>query len=354
MGTTLTLGPAPAPPTIFVSSTYFDLRAIRQELEQHLSSLGYRPVLFESAGAIPNVPAALSALRHASQADICVLIVGSRYGTADSETNLSWTHREFLTARDLGRPVFAFVDRDTLVKYELYRDRRDPSFWTQAEVRLFSMLEEVSEIGSRFPFESLPQLKAILQQQLVSYFGYLVRSYASFDLMAPTSAGGWNSLGVAENRRGNFGRALYCYRKALELDPQRRDARGNVVKSLRSLGRLEDAEREAQLGIQLHPDHPRLRTLLIWVLIAAERFDAAVAESRRLTKDFPNDDRVWATMAKVYRRLNRREEALEAQRRAVEIMPTDPKRVRFLRELEGPVVPYDVGEDSSEDEQYGS
>ncbi|MFQ5674304.1 MAG: DUF4062 domain-containing protein [bacterium] len=107
----------PAPLRVFVSSTYYDLKSVRQELMKFLSELGFEPVLFETAGAVPNIPAADSALQHAAQADICVLIVGTSYGTKSESSNLSHTHIEFRTAMDRGRPIFSFVEQETLTKF---------------------------------------------------------------------------------------------------------------------------------------------------------------------------------------------------------------------------------------------
>ena len=37
-------------PRVFVSSTYYDLKYVRNNLEQFISRMGYDPVLFERGG----------------------------------------------------------------------------------------------------------------------------------------------------------------------------------------------------------------------------------------------------------------------------------------------------------------
>jgi hypothetical protein len=214
MDVTFSVGEVPNPPKVFISSTYYDLRPVREELESYLLDLGYSPVLFESAAPLPGISAPTSALRHASQADICCLIVGSRYGSM-MDTGISWTHEEFRAARDLLKPIFTFVQKETLVTYELYRTRENKSFWVDEELKLFALIDEISTHGSRYPFASLPDLKETLRFHLISYYGYLIRRYAAIDLVSPRTAAGWNTLGVSESRRGEYGKGLFCYRQAL-------------------------------------------------------------------------------------------------------------------------------------------
>ncbi len=76
-----------AKPRIFVSSTYYDLKHIRNSLEAFIEGFGYEPVLFES-GDIPfrhNAPMDESCYSEISNCNMLVLIIGGRVGSPASE-----------------------------------------------------------------------------------------------------------------------------------------------------------------------------------------------------------------------------------------------------------------------------
>ena len=75
-----------AKPRIFVSSTYYDLKHIRNSLEAFIDNLGYEAVLFES-GDIPfhhDVPIDESCYVEIQTCHMLVLIIGGRYGSPSS------------------------------------------------------------------------------------------------------------------------------------------------------------------------------------------------------------------------------------------------------------------------------
>lgn len=313
---------APTPPRIFVSSTYFDLKSVRQELMDFLEILGLQPVLFEMAGAIPNIPAASSALQHAAQADLCLLIVGSRYGSSSEREDISYTHGEFRTALDMGRPIFIFVERETLVKFEMFRKRSESNFWNDEERHLFSFIEELSQRGTRFPFDSLPELKQSIKYQISSYFGYLIREYAQLDSIAPMTAMGWITLGnQLWNKRGQLGAALFCYRKALELDENHRFALENLARALRLTGRPMEAIPLLKKGIELYPGLSVYRRELAYALFYADEKDESIQVAELAAQEFPQDARVFTTLSEVYWNIERKEDAAKAAKKAYEIRP---------------------------------
>ena len=306
---------------MFVASTYFDLKQVRNELQHFLRELGLEPVLFETAGAVPGLPAPDSALQHAAQADICILIVGESYSST-SEASVSYTHHEYRVARDNKRPVFAFVERRALARYQLYQKRSDPSFWKQEKRALFSFLTEISGYGTRFPFETIAELKQGLRYQLASYFGYLVREYGELDSVRPRTALGWLELGNRLwDRRGRFGSALLCYRRALSIDPEHRHAIANLGRALRLTGRSQEAIPILRSGIRLYPSMSIYRRELIKCFAEVGTEDEALTEAAETAAAFPDDPLVFVAVAHQYWRCGRKREAALAAKRAYELRP---------------------------------
>lgn len=127
-----------AKPRIFVSSTYYDLKHIRNTLEAFIDSFGYEAVLFES-GDIPfhhDQSLDESCYAEIKNCHMLVLIIGGRYGsaTSDSERPIgseleaayeyfnSITKKEYESARKRDIPIYIFVEKNVLAEYQTYKD----------------------------------------------------------------------------------------------------------------------------------------------------------------------------------------------------------------------------------------
>lgn len=111
-----------AAPTVFVSSTFYDLRYVREGLKRFVDSLGYIPILSEEGTVFydPATTAAESCLTEVLNADLFVLIIGGRYGSKLPDGR-SITNAEYEAARKNGIPIFALVEQGTYNDYSLYR-----------------------------------------------------------------------------------------------------------------------------------------------------------------------------------------------------------------------------------------
>jgi hypothetical protein len=151
-----------AKPRIFVSSTYYDLRHIRNSLEAFIETLGFESVLFES-GDIPfhhDVPLDESCYAEIQTCHILVLIVGGRYGSPSSgkqplsvedrekacKAYNSITKREYEAARKKDIPIFIFVEKNVLAEHRTYKANRDNSSIHYAHVDnigIFQLLDDI-------------------------------------------------------------------------------------------------------------------------------------------------------------------------------------------------------------------
>lgn len=150
-----------AKPRVFVSSTYYDLRHIRDRLEAFIEGFAYDPVLFES-GDIPfrhDVPLDESCYAEILSCHILILIIGGRYGSPTSEEKSnrkdevdkryefysSITRKEYLTARERDIPIFIFVEKNVLAEYETYKQNKNNSIsYAHVEsVNVFRLLDEI-------------------------------------------------------------------------------------------------------------------------------------------------------------------------------------------------------------------
>ena len=95
--------------SIFISSSFRDLRDIRTEIVKEILKIGHIPVGMElfRAGNDKNL---LFIEKEIQTCDIFVLLVGSRLGTKVSlDKKSSYTEWEYSKACELGKPTFVFL-----------------------------------------------------------------------------------------------------------------------------------------------------------------------------------------------------------------------------------------------------
>ena len=163
-------------PTVFVSSTCYDLKQIRTDIKNFFEEqLGYEVLLseYDSFPLDPNVGTVDNCLRVvAERADIFVLIVGCRYGSV-TETGHSVTNMEYLKAKAKGIPIYAFVDKSILSILPLWRDNPNGNFQSTVDTpKLFEFVDTFRGSGGiwSFGFESAQNIISTLKSQLSYLF----------------------------------------------------------------------------------------------------------------------------------------------------------------------------------------
>lgn len=122
--------------------------------------------------------------------------------------------------------------------------------------------------------------------------------------------------------RGEFGMAVECGRKALDLHPYFSLGRSHYAQALEFAGRLEEALVEYRLACVMSPDFPRLRAEEARCLARCGRIEEAAASLRELEKLRCTEYVDAYPLAFVYDALGRKEEAFrELERAAAEGSP---------------------------------
>lgn len=198
---------------VFVSSTCYDLQAIRGQLRSMLSSMGYEPVMSDQSDVIydPRIHTHSSCLREVENCDLVVLIVGSRFGgvvvpkaleaidfeqlkaisrsdkTAEFRPNISITQAEVLQAIQIGLPVFAFIDVGVMRDHLTYEKNKKKPIISQIDFssidksetapyifEFINFLRLRSENNSVFEFSRFEDIEAQLKRQWGGLFQRLL------------------------------------------------------------------------------------------------------------------------------------------------------------------------------------
>ena len=162
-------------PSIFVSSTCYDLGQVRLNIKSLIESLGLTPVLSEHESFPVNafndtISNCLENVRN--KADILFLIVGGRYGfqTANGK---SVTNLEYLEAKKKGIPVFVFIDQKILDILPLWKKNPESDFSGYVDNNvLFDFVEQLKHYNANwvFGFNSSDDIEAVIKHQIPYLF----------------------------------------------------------------------------------------------------------------------------------------------------------------------------------------
>ena len=159
-------------PTVFVSSTCYDLQQIRTDIRNFLGDqLGYDVLLSEynSFPLDPNLNTVDNCLRAVNErADIFVLIIGCRYGST-TETGYSVTNLEYINAKAKNIPIYVFVDKKILNSIHIWKDNPTGNYKSIVDTpALFDFVDEVRSRDSywTYGFETAQDIISTLKNQL--------------------------------------------------------------------------------------------------------------------------------------------------------------------------------------------
>ncbi len=128
---------------VFISSTFSDLECVRSELIDATLRAEHYPIAMEHFHGGPKDLPLIS--KKIKEADIFVIVVGSRLGSSISTEELAFIQKEYLLALDAKKPVLAYLLDD-----QQYRDMRKLFEVGDAERAKDKILDEFRELIQRY------------------------------------------------------------------------------------------------------------------------------------------------------------------------------------------------------------
>ena len=176
-------------PRIFISSTCYDLKFVREDLADFIRGYDYEPILSENGdiGYTPGQNLDKSCYAAMQTADMVILIIGSEYGSAASgetknefEEYISITRNEFRTAIDAGVPIFTMIDKKVMAEYGIYEENIEEiekkslkiKFKITKDLNVFRFIKEIknSVILPIQEFEKSADIKGFISKQWADMF----------------------------------------------------------------------------------------------------------------------------------------------------------------------------------------
>jgi len=168
-----------AKPRIFISSTFYDLRHIREDIERFIKELGYEPVRNET-GSIPygkDEPPETYAYREVELCDIIIAVIGGRFGSeSQQDDGYSISQNELRRALERGIQVFIFIEKGVFAEFSTYllnKDRPETRYKFVDNTKIFQFIEELQKLPRNnpiSPFETSADIVTYLQVQWSGLF----------------------------------------------------------------------------------------------------------------------------------------------------------------------------------------
>ena len=168
-----------AKPRVFVSSTFYDLRQIREDLDRFISGLGYEGVLHEQGDIAygKDSPPEGYIHREIQMCDILVCVIGGRFGTESQEQpGSSITQLELKTAIDNQVQVFIFIEQGVHSEYSTYLINKETDgikYRFVDDIRIYQFIESVYNLPKNnpiAPFQTASDIVEFLRNQWAGLF----------------------------------------------------------------------------------------------------------------------------------------------------------------------------------------
>ena len=168
-----------AKPRVFVSSTFYDLRQVREDLDRFISELGYEAVLHEAGDVAygKDSPPEGYVHREIEMCDILVCVIGGRYGTESQEQpGSSITQLELKTAIENQVQVFIFIEQGVHSEYGTYSINKETAgikYRFVDDHRVYEFIESVYNLRRNnpiAPFQTAADIVEFLRNQWAGLF----------------------------------------------------------------------------------------------------------------------------------------------------------------------------------------
>lgn len=170
-----------AKPRIFISSTFYDLRHIRADINSTITSLGYQAVRHEAAQIPYDHENDLedSAYNEVLSCDIFISIIGGRFGTESADgSGYSITQKEILKAIENEIPIYFFIEKDVKNDYEIFKKNiNNKSINYRHDVKIYEFIHSTVSSQSKNPvfgFDNYSDISHVIIEQLSGYFHRLL------------------------------------------------------------------------------------------------------------------------------------------------------------------------------------
>jgi len=167
-----------ATPRVFISSTCYDLKHIRENLKYFVKTIGYEPVMSDNGDVYydPNIHTHDSCLKEVETCQLFILIIGGRYGGTFKDNDTSITNNEYKHAVKNDIPIFTLVEDPVYSDHNVYTTNKktNPKIVEQINYpsidnkKIFHFIDEVrknTQNNAIYAFKDFSDMEIYLKKQ---------------------------------------------------------------------------------------------------------------------------------------------------------------------------------------------
>ena len=175
-------------PRVFISSTCYDLKYIRENLKFFIGTVGYQPVLSEDSDALynPNQHTHGAIIGGVESCQLFILVIGGRSGLKKKDGAKSIVNKEYEAAIANKIPVYALIEREVYAEHFVYlksKDNQQLKYPSVDDVRIFDFIDQVKKdvtFNSIMPFNDFTDVESFLKTQWAEMMYYFLMNHAEF------------------------------------------------------------------------------------------------------------------------------------------------------------------------------
>jgi len=148
-----------AKPRVFISSTFYDLKNVRADLDRFIKEQGYEPILNEH-GNIPygnDKKLEEYCYKEIEICDIFISIIGGKFGSESFNKKYSISQQELKAAIALNKPIYIFIEKNVLAEFKTFEKNKNNEQIKYASVddkRIYQFIDEVQTFPVGNPIAS--------------------------------------------------------------------------------------------------------------------------------------------------------------------------------------------------------
>ncbi|MDO6802954.1 DUF4062 domain-containing protein [Wenyingzhuangia sp. 1_MG-2023] len=167
-----------AKPKVFLSSTYYDLKQVRADIDRFIREIGYEPILNEAGNIAYGKEERLEeyCYKEIGAIDILVSIIGGRFGSNSQHENKSVSQKELNTAIELNKQVYIFIEKNVYQEYQFYlenKNTKDVKYKYADNIKIHEFIEFVESLPNNntiHGFETSRDITNFLKEQWAGLF----------------------------------------------------------------------------------------------------------------------------------------------------------------------------------------